>query len=63
VKLHKSEKSVVLYIEDNGKGIFNNDSDGKGIKNVKARVESLNGKWKSEKSDGKGLSHEIIIPF
>ncbi|MFN8349212.1 MAG: sensor histidine kinase [Spirosomataceae bacterium] len=52
-----------LTISDNGIGFFSNESDGKGIKNVKARVESLNGIWNIKNEEGGGMSSEIVVPI
>ena len=54
---------LLLVIADNGRGFFNNDSDGKGMKNVKARVESLNGTWKYDSKPNIGTSSTISIPL
>lgn len=43
ISLSRTEKQIEMIVSDNGIGTFKNDSDGKGMKNVKARVESLNG--------------------
>jgi two-component system, NarL family, sensor histidine kinase LiaS len=52
-----------LTISDNGRGFFDNNSDGKGIKNVKARVESLGGKWHIHNLPDRGMSSEIVVPI
>ncbi len=44
-------------------GFFDNDSDGKGIKNVKARVESLDGKWHIQNLPDEDMSSEIVVPI
>jgi len=36
---------IELIVSDNGIDTFDNESDGKGMKNIKARVESLKGTW------------------
>lgn len=51
-----------LVISDNGRGFFDNDSDGKGIKNVKARVESLGGEWHIQNLPEGGMESEIVVP-
>ena len=51
-----------LVISDNGIGFFSNESDGKGIKNVKARVESLNGIWQVKSIENHGITNIISIP-
>ncbi len=59
-----SEKNLVkLTIADNGRGFFDNESDGKGMKNVKARVESLNGTWQYNSKQNIGTSSTILIPL
>ncbi len=45
IRLSRNEKQIKFVVSDNGIGVFKNDSDGKGMKNIKARVESLNGLW------------------
>ena len=54
---------VKLIVSDNGIGFFENDFDGKGIKNVRARVESLNGTWKSKDTENHGITNIISIPL
>ena len=54
---------ISLIITDNGRGFFDNDSDGKGMKNVKARVESLNGTWHIQNLPDEGMSSEIVVPL
>jgi len=51
-----------LTISDNGRGFFDNESDGKGIKNVKARIESLNGTWQHDSKPNHGTYFTISIP-
>ena len=62
IALSRTEKQIKLIISDNGIGVFKNDSDGKGIKNVKARVESLNGVWNLQNVENQGVINEILIP-
>jgi signal transduction histidine kinase len=50
-----------LIVSDNGIGVFKNDSDGKGMKNVKARVESLNGKWELINIENQGVTNTITV--
>ena len=61
IALSRSEKQIKLIVSDNGIGTFKNESDGKGMKNVKARVESLNGVWNLQNIDNKGVVNEILI--
>ena len=53
---------LTLTISDNGIGIFGNESDGKGMKNVKARVESLGGTWHIQNLPDGGMNSEITVP-
>jgi NarL family two-component system sensor histidine kinase LiaS len=62
ITLAHEKNQVQLTIGDNGRGFFDNDSDGKGMKNVKARVESLGGKWHIQNLPDGGMSSEIVVP-
>ncbi|CAH0997783.1 hypothetical protein EMA8858_03917 [Emticicia aquatica] len=62
ISLSRSQKQIELRISDNGIGTFKNESDGKGMKNVKARVESLNGIWNLQNIENKGIRSEVLIP-
>ncbi|MFN8357954.1 MAG: ATP-binding protein [Spirosomataceae bacterium] len=63
IALSKTDNSLSLTVKDNGKGIFENNSDGKGMKNVKARVESLGGTWDITSKENAGTNSTIIIPM
>ncbi|WP_435357819.1 7TM diverse intracellular signaling domain-containing protein [Emticicia sp. SJ17W-69] len=63
ISLSRTEKQIELIVSDNGIGTFNNESDGKGMKNVKARVESLNGIWNLQNIENKGVRSEVLIPI
>jgi signal transduction histidine kinase len=54
-------KEIILEVCDNGIGTYVNDSDGTGLSNVKARVESLKGQWQIKSDKDTGLKNEIII--
>lgn len=62
IELYQIKNQIKLIVSDNGIGIFNNDSDGKGMKNVQARVDSLNGTWKIQNTENEGFVNEILIP-
>ena len=62
IDLFQMKNQVKLSISDNGIGVFNNDSDGKGMKNVQARVDSLNGTWKIKNIENQGFVNEIMVP-
>ena len=61
ISLEKFKNQIQLIVEDNGTGIFENNSDGKGMKNVRARVESLNGTWNLQNTANQGVRSEITI--
>ncbi len=63
ISLSRTEKQISLIVSDNGIGVFKNDSDGKGMKNVKARVESLNGKWELMNVENQGVINIITVDF
>lgn len=61
ILLSRNKKQIELIISDNGIGTFNNESDGKGMKNVKARVESLNGVWEFKNRENEGFVNTIKV--
>ncbi|AYQ33060.1 hypothetical protein DTQ70_13245 [Runella sp. SP2] len=62
LQLRLENERLLLTVTDNGKGIFDNASDGKGMKNIKARVESLGGKWNFENLTEGGVLSQITLP-
>jgi signal transduction histidine kinase len=53
-----------LLIEDNGKGIeISKKNKGIGLRNIKQRVESLNGTLDIDSEQGMGTTLNILIPF
>ena len=62
IELSRTKNQIKLVVSDNGIGIFKNESDGKGMKNVQARVESLNGTWRLQNTENEGFMNEISIP-
>lgn len=62
IDLSQTKNQIKLIVSDNGIGIFNNDNDGKGMKNIQARVESLNGTWKTQNVTNEEFMNEILIP-
>jgi signal transduction histidine kinase len=63
VKLTKKKSTMIFIIQDNGTGFVQpKKNPGLGIKNIKTRVRSINGRLKI-KSSKKGLSMEIKIPL
>lgn len=62
LQLRLENERLLLTVTDNGKGIFDNPSDGKGMKNIKARVESLGGRWNFENLTEGGVLSQITLP-
>lgn len=54
-------EQIRLTVSDNGIGLFKNESDGKGMKNIHARVDSIGGVWKVKSIEGKGVVNEIVV--
>lgn len=63
VLLLKDSKQIILKIEDNGIGITQTNSEGRGLKNVKNRAESLGGSLKFLGISPHGTLSEIRIPI
>ena len=63
ISLILDENNICLSITDNGKGFdINADNEGIGLKNIKHRVESLNGKFVIQSINNKSTSINIAIP-
>lgn len=65
VQLFKASKTLVLLIEDNGKGFVLNDLKRKGIglMNISSRVETIHGEFNLEPSPQSGTLATIRIPI
>ncbi len=66
VQLTKSENTLLVDVEDNGKGMDpdkTKNGDGIGWKNIMSRVEYLKGKLSIETGSGKGTSIHIEVPM
>jgi signal transduction histidine kinase len=62
VQLSQSEKTILLTVEDDGKGMeASQTSGGSGLQNVKSRVEYLKGGMNVKSELGKGTSVVISI--
>ena len=63
ISLILDENNICLSITDNGKGFdINADNEGIGLKNIKHRVESLNGKFVIQSINNKSTFINIAIP-
>jgi signal transduction histidine kinase len=63
INLMKTKESVILVVEDNGKGINGESNDGIGLLNIKSRANTLKGNVNFDSLDGSGLSATIRIPL
>lgn len=64
IKLHNTNATVFLCIEDNGIGFNQTQSrNGVGITNILNRVETFNGSVQIASSPGKGCRLEVSIPL
>ena len=66
IDLHisKTIKNLTLSIIDNGKGFdLKKKKTGIGIKNIRSRIEKLNGKVNFRSNPGKGTTVEVIVPI
>jgi signal transduction histidine kinase len=62
IDLTENAKSISLVVRDNGTGLIEPGRQGTGLKNVKSRVESLQGKIKIYNNEERGAKVEIEIP-
>ncbi|MBA4850496.1 sensor histidine kinase [Emticicia sp. BO119] len=61
IALTKDTNQLSLQVIDNGVGKFENNSEGKGLKNIEARIKGLSGSW--ETINHEGWTHSIRIPI
>ena len=61
ISLSRTEKHIGLIVSDNGIGTFKNDSDGRGMKNIQARVDAIGGRWIVKAKEGEGFVNEIVV--
>ena len=62
IQLVYHEKQMILMAEDNGKGFGQEIEPGIGLKNVRSRVNFLNGSMNIDSGNG-GTTIMIQIPF
>lgn len=58
ISLIRQNERIRLVVSDNGKGLAENRENGVGIQNVESRVKSLNGNWRMNSQEGKGVVFE-----
>ena len=61
--LNESAKEIELIIEDDGKGFNKQKRPGIGLKNIKSRVNEINGKISIDSKLGNGTKISIFIPL
>ena len=61
IKFDVEDENVRLTLSDNGKGLFENGSTGKGLRNIAERVKSLGGTWEVKSEEGLGVVNEIVV--
>jgi len=62
VQLIQNKGKLLLFVEDNGKGMNNDASDGHGLLNIKSRLDMVKGTVNYEPSPSSGTSATISIP-
>ncbi|QQT52169.1 ATP-binding protein [Sphingobacterium multivorum] len=63
IRFEKSEQKLSIFYKDNGVGIPEEKSKGKGLANTVSRIESLGGDITFVNEPGKGLNITTIIPL
>lgn len=63
VQLYKNNNSIILVVEDNGKGIPVAAEGGMGLKNIISRAEAMNGSFMIEKAPLAGTVATLKIPL
>lgn len=60
---NETKKAIILHISDNGKGFdVNKNKNGIGLKNLKERIEEINGLFTIESELEKGTKTKIVTP-
>jgi len=63
VQLLKNKDKLLLFVEDNGKGMSDSNTDGHGLLNIKSRLDMVKGSVNYEPSPESGTSATISIPI
>ncbi|MFD0932753.1 tetratricopeptide repeat protein [Psychroflexus salinarum] len=61
--LNEEANEIEFIVKDNGKGFSSNKKPGIGLKNIKSRVEDINGKISIDSKQGSGTKISIFIPI
>jgi signal transduction histidine kinase len=62
IAIHLVDDGLQLLVGDNGTGLGGQGKDGRGLKNIAARVDALGGTWEIHSAPGNGVQHEIMVP-
>lgn len=63
IYLAKKDKSLVLEVLDNGRGIQENQQKGIGLKNIQDRLETIDGVLFIDSEKDKGTKFTILVPL
>ncbi|MEP4532173.1 MAG: sensor histidine kinase [Cyclobacteriaceae bacterium] len=63
VQLVKTKDKLVLFLEDNGKGMSEGEGKGHGLINIKSRLDLVHGTVNYEPSPASGTSATVTIPI
>ncbi len=62
ITLILSDNQLNLTVTDNGVGLTDKMSEGRGLQNIRARAEGLGGTWQISSEPGQGVTHQIAVP-
>ena len=63
IQVFQGRNFIELKVEDNGKGISENDSNGMGMKNMEERARLLGGRFKIHSEEGIGTNIIVNLPL
>ncbi|MBA4850495.1 sensor histidine kinase [Emticicia sp. BO119] len=63
IALTKDIKHLRLLVVDNGKGVEERSGEGKGLKNIRKRAETLKAQFSVKSEENQGVSNEILLPI
>ena len=63
IQLIEDEKSIVLTVSDDGKGMTEGNSSGMGLQNIRERIEPFSGEMRVITSENDGTEINIILPL
>ena len=62
IDLTQANGILYMTVGDNGTGVANQRTDGRGLQNVAARVDSLGGTWEVDSTLDRGVQNRISVP-